>query len=138
MMRPTIEHYEDGEIIFRQGQLGDRMYIVLGGGVRIFREDRGHETVLANLGLGEAFGELALFDNHPRSASARATGPTELRVITHEEYMELDCDMIIRQMLVTLAKRLRSINEAFERLAANEAPERERLAELIEARDWRD
>jgi CRP/FNR family cyclic AMP-dependent transcriptional regulator len=138
IMRPTMEHYGDGDLIFRQGQLGDRMYIVMSGAVRIFREDRGVETTLANLGFGETFGELALFDHHPRSASARAIGDTELRIITHEEFMELDCDGIIRQMLVTLAQRLRSIDEAFERLSAKEAPERERLAELIKTRDWVD
>jgi CRP/FNR family cyclic AMP-dependent transcriptional regulator len=137
IMRPTHQSFGDGELIFRQGQLGDRMYIVMGGSVRIFREDRGVETTLANIGFGETFGELALFDHHPRSASARAIGDTELRIITHEEFMELDCDGIIRQMLVTLAQRLRSIDEAFERLSVKEAPERERLAELIK-RDWVD
>jgi CRP/FNR family cyclic AMP-dependent transcriptional regulator len=138
MMSPTIEKYKDGALVFRQGQRGDRMYIVMSGAIRIFREDRGVETTLAQLGFGETFGELALFDHHPRSASARAIGDTELRVITHEEFLELDCDGIIRQMLVTLAQRLRSIDEAFERLSAKEAPERERLAELIRTRDWVD
>ncbi len=138
IMRPTVERYRDGELVFRQGQFGDRMFIVMSGAVRIYREDLNGETTLANLGFGEMFGELALFDQHPRSASASAIGDTELRVITHEEFMELDCDGIIRQMLVTLAQRLRAIDEAFERLSAKEAPERERLAELIKAHDWVD
>jgi len=136
MTRPTSELYQDGQVVFRQGQLGDRMYVVATGSVQVYREDRGVETVLANIGPGETFGELALFDHHPRSASARAIGDTELRVITHEEFLDLDCDPVIRRMLVTLAQRLRAIDEAFERLSAKEAPERERLAEFIRTRDW--
>jgi CRP/FNR family cyclic AMP-dependent transcriptional regulator len=135
-MRPTMESYADGDLVFRQGQLGDRMFIVTTGGVRIYREDRGVDTTLANVGPGETFGELALFDHHPRSASARAIGDTQLRVVTREEFMDLDCDEIIRQMLATLARRLRSTDEAFERLSSKEAPERERLAEFIRTRDW--
>jgi CRP/FNR family cyclic AMP-dependent transcriptional regulator len=135
-MRPSIETYADGEVIFRQGQLGDRMFVVLAGAVCIYREDRGTETVLANVGFGETLGELSLFDNHPRSASARAIGATELRVITQDEYSELECDPIIRRMLATLAQRLRTINEAFEHISAAEAPERERLAQMWEARGW--
>jgi len=133
IMKATIERYADGDLIFRQGQFGDRMFVVTSGAVRIYREDLGAETTLANLGPGETFGEMALFDQHPRSASASAIGETDLRIITHEEFMELDCDGIIREMLVTLARRLRAIDEAFERLAAKEAPERERLAQLIKA-----
>jgi CRP/FNR family cyclic AMP-dependent transcriptional regulator len=135
---PTIVKFQDGESVFRQGDLGDRMFIVMSGAVRIFREDRGVETTLAELGFGEMFGELSLFDQHPRSASARAVGATELRVISQEEFMDLDCDLVIRRMLVTLAQRLRTIDEAFERLSAREAPERERLAEMWRQRDWVD
>jgi CRP/FNR family cyclic AMP-dependent transcriptional regulator len=138
MMTPTIESHADGESVFRQGHMGECMYVVVTGEVLIYREDRGAETTLARLGPGEAFGELALFDQHPRSASARAIGATTLRVITHEEFMELDCDLLIRNMLVTLAQRLRAIDQAFERLSAREAPEREKLAELWKARDWVD
>jgi hypothetical protein len=61
-----------------------------------------------------------------------------LRVISHEEFMELDCDLIIRKMLIALAQRLRSIDHAFERLSLGEAPQRERLGEFIRTRDWVD
>jgi CRP/FNR family cyclic AMP-dependent transcriptional regulator len=74
MMTPTIERYADGQSVFRQGNLGDRMYVVVSGEILIFREDRATETTLARLGPGETFGELALFDQHPRSASARSIG----------------------------------------------------------------
>jgi CRP/FNR family cyclic AMP-dependent transcriptional regulator len=135
-LRPTIEHFSDGGRVFRQGDLGDRMYIIMSGAVRIYREDNGAETTLAELGFGETFGELSLFDQHPRSASATAVGDTELRVLSYEEFMELDCDLIIRRMLIALAQRLRAIDEAFEQLSLKEAPEREALAELMRQRNW--
>ena len=136
-MLPTFVKYGDGELVFRQGELGDRMYIVMAGAVQVFREADGKETLLAELGFGETFGELALFDQRPRSASARAVGETELRVITQEEFMTLDCDMIIRKMLIALAERLRSIDTTFERLSTYGTTDEE-IVRLLEARDWVD
>jgi CRP-like cAMP-binding protein len=132
----TRERYSDGDVIIREGQIGDRMYVVLSGAVRILRSDRGVETMLADLSEGEIFGELALFDNRPRSASARAMGDTEVRVITQDDFLSLECDPVIREMLSTLARRMRDLDDAFERVAAREAPERERLATQWETRDW--
>ena len=60
--------YESGEIIIRQGDLGNSMYIVADGRVRIF--DRNHE--LSILGNRAVFGELAALDPEPRAASAEA------------------------------------------------------------------
>jgi CRP-like cAMP-binding protein len=135
---PTVAVYHDGEIVLRQGDVGDMMYIVMSGMVRIYREGpEGTETVLADLGFGETFGELSLFDDHPRSASARAIGETELRVITQEEFVELECDPIIRRMLITLGQRLRAVDDAFERLSTGEAQEVEALSELWDRRDWK-
>ncbi|HEX9092544.1 MAG TPA: cyclic nucleotide-binding domain-containing protein [Coriobacteriia bacterium] len=137
MMRPTIERYCDGAVVFREGELGDRMYIVMSGAVRIFREDSGTETTLARLGFGETFGELALFDQHPRSATAQAVGDTELRVISQEEFMDLDCDMIIRRILITLAERLRAMNQAFGHLSTYGTTDEE-LVRVLATRDWLD
>lgn len=133
---PTIIRYRDGELVFRQGDPGDCMYVVMAGGVRIFREVEGIETPLGHLGFGEIFGELALFDQLPRSASARAEGEAELRKITQEEFMELDCDMLIRKLLLSLAERLRAANEAFERVSVAEGPEWERLVSALRDREW--
>lgn len=130
------ERYSDGDVIIRQGELGSRMYIVASGEVRIFRTQGGVETDLATLKVGETFGELALFDNRPRSASARAVGDTELRVITREEFSHMKCDTLLRDLLTTLATRLRATNQSLEQLSIREAPEREQLAALWESRDW--
>ncbi len=130
------ELFADGDTIIRQGELGSVMYVVVSGEVQIFRTQGGVETDLATLRAGGTFGELALFDNRPRSASARAIGSTELRAINREEYSHMKCDPLLRGLLTTLAHRLRATDLAFERLNVREAPERERLAALWESRDW--
>lgn len=136
--KPVLEHYCEGDLIIRQGEVGDRMYVVQSGRVRIFRDDRGVETVLSDVVAGETFGELALFDRRPRSASARAMGATELRIITRQDLSGMDCDPLIRGLLTTLSRRLRAIDDAFERLMVKEAPEREQLASLWESKSWLD
>jgi CRP-like cAMP-binding protein len=132
----VFEQHVDGDIIFRQDQVGDRMYVVRSGRVRLFRTDRGVETILADMAEGETFGELALFDRRPRSASARAIGDTTLRVITREDVERMDCDPLLRGLLASLSRRLRTIDDAFERLMVREAPEREQLAALWESKSW--
>jgi CRP/FNR family cyclic AMP-dependent transcriptional regulator len=134
----VFEQHVDGDIIFRQDQVGDRMYVMRSGRVRLFRTDRGVETVLADVAEGETFGELALFDRRPRSAYARAIGDTTLRVITRVDVERMDCDPLLRGLLATLSRRLRTIDDAFERLMVREAPEREQLAALWESKSWLD
>ncbi len=65
--------FDKGEYVFRQGDVGDRIYIVKTGEVEVIREEppRG-EVVLARLGRGQYFGEMALLTDAPRNASVRA------------------------------------------------------------------
>ncbi len=69
-----IETFDSGELIFDQGDPGDFMYVVVEGEVEIIL--RGE--VINTLKPGEIFGEMALVDNRPRSAAARAVMPTKL------------------------------------------------------------
>ncbi len=62
-----------GEMIFRQGEQGDSLYVVIAGSIELFTvDDDRREHVLTCLGEGETFGEMALLTGQPRSASARA------------------------------------------------------------------
>ena len=73
-MRSIAERkYKKGEFVFRQGEIGDRVYVVESGEVEVVREDsdRG-DAVVARLGKGEYFGEMALLSDAPRNASVRA------------------------------------------------------------------
>lgn len=76
------EHFEAHEIIFDQGDRGDRLYIIVDGEVEVVKKEPGRgEVVLARLGPGECFGEMALVSDLPRMAAARSrTGVNLLTV----------------------------------------------------------
>jgi CRP-like cAMP-binding protein len=65
--------FDEGDVVFDEGDEGDTLYIVLEGGVRIRKAGDFYTTVLAECGPGEMFGELALIDTQPHSASAVAS-----------------------------------------------------------------
>src|SRR5688500_15989531 len=64
---------ERGQVLFNEGDLGDRLYVVTSGKVKLQRTSAdGRENVLAVIGPGEMFGELSIFDPGPRSSTAAA------------------------------------------------------------------
>jgi CRP-like cAMP-binding protein len=74
-------------IIFKQGDPGDRFYIIQSGKVRVFRKDSGGlETELSVLGAGESFGEMALLTGEARSANVEAVEETHLMVLSREQF----------------------------------------------------
>jgi NADH dehydrogenase len=86
------EHFEPGQNVFSQGELGDRVYILLSGKAEVVRErsngaaSGSGEQVLATLGPGECFGEMALLDNAPRNASVRCVEPMTVLSIPKREF----------------------------------------------------
>src|SRR5678816_4255042 len=84
------EAFERGKRIFQYGEVGDKLYVIVEGKVRISREVSGMgEEALAVLGPGEVFGEMALLDETPRSADATAHESVRLLVITKEAFDDL-------------------------------------------------
>ena len=79
------EVYADGERVFEEGEVGDSLFVIVRGRVAIVT---GSEKI-AELGPGEAFGEMAVLDSAPRSASAAAEGEVELLRIGSEEFYEI-------------------------------------------------
>ncbi len=112
------ERFSPEALIFSEGEQGDRLYIVLEGQVRISRRLLGMgEEALSFVGRGEVFGEMALIDDQPRSADARAhtDGCTVLTVDRHrlEEVLEMDPDaarQFIGLLCQILCRRLRAMN----------------------------
>lgn len=77
-----------GGQIFSEGESGNTMYIILSGQVEIYFTIKKETTRLALMNRGDFFGEMALFRSKPRSASARAVGPTELAVVESKQQLE--------------------------------------------------
>ena len=69
-----LRTFGNGDVIFEEGSVGRHMYVIISGSVRIFKKTEGGDAVVATLGKGELFGEMALVDSLPRSASAVAAG----------------------------------------------------------------
>jgi len=81
--------YAADEVVFEQGEEGLGMYVVVEGKVKISTRNGTGEKPLAELGNGQFFGELALLDGAPRSATAIATEPCRLIGFFRTEFLEL-------------------------------------------------
>lgn len=80
-----LEEYDEGQTIVREGDEGDRFFVVLSGYVEVFRSERSIRSV----GPGEPFGDLALIRDRPRSASVRSDGPSELISIRRDDLRDI-------------------------------------------------
>jgi nucleotide-binding universal stress UspA family protein len=105
-----IRTYQRGEFIVRQGEVTTGCFIIASGQVEVLRgEDSAPPMVLTRLGAGDFFGEMAVIDDHPRSASVRALEATECVAIGRGEFLETlqRRPQIAVQMLPVLVRRLR-------------------------------
>ncbi|MDA1138261.1 MAG: peptidase domain-containing ABC transporter [Planctomycetota bacterium] len=84
-----FEEFQEGDIVFRQGDQGDRFYIITSGKVDVVLESQGQEEVIATLREGEFFGELALLSDRPRAATIRALEKLELAWMGKEQFQDL-------------------------------------------------
>ena len=82
----TQEHFEPGEEVFHQGDLGDRIYMIVRGNAEVHREENGASTRLARLGPGEYFGEMALLKKTVRGATVRCTAPMDTLSLPKKEF----------------------------------------------------
>ena len=84
------QHYEGNETIFREGDKGDRLYIVVNGTVQIVTERPPQpSTLIAELAPGDCFGEMALISDLPRNATARTAGPVDVLTVDREAFHAL-------------------------------------------------
>ena len=117
--------YREGEIIVKQGEPGDCMFVVQAGQVEIFTESCGREVRLAVLGEGNVFGEMALFERELRCASARATGGARVLTLDKKSFLRRvheDPSLAFR-ILQMMSGRIRALNAELVRLkTGGEAP----------------
>jgi CRP-like cAMP-binding protein len=119
------KEFSPGEVIFREGEVGDAFYLVLEGKVRISKHVPGAgEEALAILGQGDYFGEMALIDEFPRSASAIAHTDCRLLLMDKADFAKLlssHQELASKLLWVfcrTLCQRLRETNEKIASLFA--------------------
>jgi CRP-like cAMP-binding protein len=104
--------WADGEVIVRQGEVGNSMFVVQAGEVEVLRETEDGEVRLAILGAGDFFGEMSIFEHEVRSATVRARG--EARVLTVDKRTLLkrikEDPFLAVSILQTMSNRIREIN----------------------------
>jgi CRP/FNR family cyclic AMP-dependent transcriptional regulator len=121
-----VAEHTTGTMLFEEGSVGDKVYLILDGKVRISRTVPGiGEETLAVLASGDYFGEMALIDDFPRSADARVHESCRLFVIAKEQLEQLlfvDRDLayeLLWNFVRTLSNRLRETNDKMTFLAAS-------------------
>jgi CRP-like cAMP-binding protein len=120
-----------GELLFNEGDKGDAMYLIREGKIKITKGRGSDEKVLAVLKEGDFFGEMAIIDGSPRSATATAVADTSLLVIDKETFRnKIKENPLIEYVLETLARRLRSTDEQI-RLLTIKSEERRVVAYII-------
>ncbi len=83
------ETHPAGKVLFQKDEPGDSMYIILSGRVRIFtRDSEGREIPIRDYGPSQMFGEFAILDDQPRSASAAATESLEVLVLSRQIFLD--------------------------------------------------
>ena len=131
-----LKKYADGEVIFSQGDKGNELYIIRSGKVRIARTMEGKENLLAHLNPGEFFGEMALFTEEPRWASAQAVGESEIQVVTRDDLKRIIREPVVWTMLEKMSQRLRQIDDRVEDLMVKDQVRKEHLSTLSVRNQW--
>lgn len=116
----TEAEYARNEVIIREHDRSTSLFVLLDGRVKVslLRPD-GREAILALLRAGEFFGDMALLDSRPRSASVIAIAPTRVLILTRNEFADLLTMLprMIDTLLVTLSTRLRAADQKIADLA---------------------
>ncbi len=100
--------FEEGELIIQEGEMGDSLYLIIDGQVSVHRETQ----ELSKLGEKESFGEMAILDNEPRSASVTATSDVTCLKVSREDFYDLMSEKIeiAHGIIRVLTHRLRDAN----------------------------
>ena len=134
----TPRKYPKNSMVILEEEFGDIIFIILTGTVKITRvNDEGKEVILALLGAGEIFGEMAILDGEARSANALAQEDCELLAIQKSEFLNLlrRNFKISFALMCELAKRLRKSDQQIEALSLSDAEHRIGVSVLNLAED---
>ncbi len=115
--------YYAGDTIFREGDPGECAYIVQEGIIEISRDDNGEKAVLGTVGKGSIFGEMALIDNSPRMATAKAAKQSTLMIVTSSVFHAKlkTADPFVRGLLNIFAKNIRAMSKQIRAQAGDQS-----------------
>jgi len=114
--------YQKGDIIIREGDRGDSMYVIQEGTVEVFQERLHKEVHLAYLTEGDFFGEMAIFEREKRSASVRAVEETRILTIDQKNFLKRiheDPSMAFH-IVQNLSNRIRLLDAKHSRIKASD------------------
>ena len=132
----SSETFKDGDVIFKEKTLGDKMYIILSGTVRISKYlGNKKEEVLVNLKPGACFGEMGIIDQSPRSATATVDGGNAVMLVVKEtslsQHNQLLAYKLYKNFSIMLAGRLRETNEKLQALSISDSDSKSQMKEMI-------
>ena len=112
------KEYADGDVIVREGDKGDCMYVVQEGEVEVYVERDGAEVRLATRGAGEFFGEMAVFEREVRSASVRALGSARILTIDRRNLMKRihEDPALACKLVESMSRRVRELSNELARI----------------------
>jgi CRP/FNR family cyclic AMP-dependent transcriptional regulator len=126
--RASVVDVEAGDFFFQEGEVAAGMFVLEAGRVRVSRSRQGREILLHEFGPGDCFGEMALMDLHPRSASVLALDACRALLIRPEHLLELferDCvqfALIQMNMGREVCRRLRAADDMLFDMQPGRAP----------------
>ncbi len=124
----TVHEVSAGTELFHRGEVGDSMYLIERGKVRISVKDAdGHDTTLAEMGNGDFFGEMSLLDGHARSADATADTHSRFAILPRDEFrsfLRKNPDVALG-ILTALTHRLRRTDDLLRHRVSRNANEEE-------------
>lgn len=126
----TSSHISTGTQLFQKGDIGDAMYLIESGRVRIsIRDEDGKEVTLAELAQGDFFGEMALIDGRRRSADATVFEDARFSVLSRKDFLKFvrSSPDVALEMLASLSDRLRRTDELLRGRVSRNANEEEKL-----------
>jgi len=108
--RGDVQDVPAGTVLIREGDTADALFALLGGAARVSRrEASGRDVVIATLGPGDCFGEMALLDGEQRSATIATTTPCRYFTMQHDAFWDLiaPSPALLRKLLAQLSARMR-------------------------------
>jgi CRP/FNR family cyclic AMP-dependent transcriptional regulator len=110
--------YQDGDIIVLEGDTGEYMFEIQQGQVEILGQKEGKDVILAVLGKGDFFGEMAIFERETRSATVRAKGPVRALTVDKKTLLtRISADPTLAfRLLEKMSGRIRDLDREIVRL----------------------